>query len=123
MSAMEPALLRDDCIFCRIAAGRLPAAWVYESETVLAFEDANPVAPVHVLVIPRTHISDPSALDETTAPLMGEMFLAARLVAERKGIAASGYRLVMNTGRDGGQSVYHMHLHVLGGRRMSWPPG
>lgn len=81
------------------------------------------MAPVHVLVIPRAHISDPSALDETTAPLMSELFLVARLVAEQKGIAGSGYRLVMNAGRDGGQSVFHIHLHVLGGRKMTWPPG
>ncbi len=123
MSVMESTPVRHDCPFCQIVDGRLPATRIFESETVLAFEDIHPVAPVHVLVIPRAHISDPSALDETTAPLMGEMFLVARRVAEQKGIAASGYRLVMNTGRDGGQSVFHMHLHVLGGRMMAWPPG
>ncbi len=115
--------MSENCVFCQIVAGRLPATRLYESETVLAFEDIRPIAPVHVLVIPRAHISDPSALDETTAPLMSDLFLAVRHVVEQKGITGSGYRLVMNAGRDGGQSVFHMHLHILGGRRMAWPPG
>lgn len=111
------------CVFCRIAAGELPARIVYETEQVLAFWDISPIAPVHILIIPRQHIQDTSMLDETTAPVMAEMFLAARDVAAREGIDDTGYRLLINTGRDGGQSVFHMHMHLLGGRKMRWPPG
>ena len=115
--------MSDACIFCQIAAGELPAEIVYETDDVLAFRDLNPVAPTHVLIIPRQHIQAPSALDAATAPVMGEIFLAAGQVAAQIGLTERGYRLVMNEGRDGGQSVFHMHLHLLGGRRLTWPPG
>jgi len=111
------------CIFCRIAAGELPAERLYEDDTVLAFRDINPAAPSHILLIPRQHIDGPAAVDEATAPILGHLVLAARRVAEQEGLAADGYRLVMNQGTNGGQSVHHLHLHVLGGRRMGWPPG
>jgi histidine triad (HIT) family protein len=115
--------MTSDCIFCRIAAGEQPASLVFESDTVVAFRDIAPAAPVHVLIIPRQHIVDPSSLDETSAPVMADMFMAARTIAAQLGVAESGYRLVMNQGQDGGQSVFHMHLHLLAGRWMAWPPG
>ncbi len=111
------------CIFCQISAGTRPATVVYESPRVLAFRDIQPVAPVHSLIIPRQHIVEPSALDEATAGVVAEMVLAARDVAAAEGVAATGYRLVMNQGAHGGQSVFHMHLHLLGGRPLRWPPG
>jgi histidine triad (HIT) family protein len=115
--------MADACVFCRIAAGEVAADIVYENDAVVAFRDVHPVAPTHILVIPRRHIAGPSSLDEATASVMADLFLAAKAVAEREGIAAGGYRLVMNQGENGGQSVFHLHLHVLGGRRMAWPPG
>lgn len=115
--------MADDCLFCKIVAGDLPAKVVHESATVLAFEDINPAAPHHILVIPKQHIMGPLDLDETTAGIMGDLFLAAKTVAVEAGFAETGYRLVMNQGRQGGQSVFHVHLHVLGGRQMGWPPG
>lgn len=113
----------DHCVFCRIVAGELPANIIYENDQVVAFHDVNPVAPLHVLIIPKAHIADPSSLDENSAPVMANIFLAARAVAAQFGVAESGYRLVMNQGSHGGQTVFHMHLHLLAGRRMTWPPG
>jgi histidine triad (HIT) family protein len=113
----------NGCIFCRIAAGELPAERLYEDGTVLAFRDIRPVAPVHILVIPRQHIVGLADLDEATAPVMASLFLAARHIAAQEGLAEEGYRLVINQGVNGGQSVYHLHLHILGGRHMGWPPG
>jgi len=115
--------LASDCIFCRIAAGEIPAKLVREDENVVAFRDIDPKAPTHVVVIPRRHIASVNDLEPGDAALLGEIFLAAKEIAREEGIAASGYRLVVNTGRDGGQSVDHIHLHLLGGRRHSWPPG
>lgn len=112
-----------DCIFCRIAAGEIPARIILETESVLAFHDLNPVAPQHALVIPRRHIA---TLDEAVAEdreLLGDMMLAGAEVARQLGFAETGYRTVLNCKHDGGQAVYHIHLHVLGGRNMSWPPG
>jgi histidine triad (HIT) family protein len=109
-----------DCIFCGIAAGEVPSRIVYSDEEVVAFEDVNPGAPVHVLVIPRRHLAD---VRDLTGPLLERMFSVARSVAEEKGVGESGYRLVFNVGPDAGQSVLHAHLHLLGGRRMAWPPG
>lgn len=113
----------EHCVFCRIVAGELPARIAHETEQVLAFHDVSPVAPQHVLIIPKAHIQDPSGLDERTAPVMAEIFLVAGKVAADLGVDGAGYRLVMNQGADGGQSVFHMHLHLLAGRRMAWPPG
>ena len=115
--------MTENCIFCRIVAGEIPATCLLETETVLAFEDISPAAPTHILIIPKQHIVDPSSLDNATASVMSDIFLAAKTVAEHQGISNSGYRLVMNQGVNGGQSVFHMHLHLLGGRRMHWPPG
>ncbi len=115
--------MASDCIFCRIAAGEIPAKLVREDENVVAFRDIDPKAPTHVVVIPRRHIASVNDLEPGDAALLGEIFLAAKEIAREEGIAASGYRLVVNTGRDGGQSVDHIHLHLLGGRRHSWPPG
>ena len=113
----------ENCIFCRIVEGSLPADRVYENQHVLAFRDIHPVAPVHILVIPRQHLVGPSFLDEDAAFLMAEMFLAVKEIALKEGIDGTGYRLVMNQGMDGGQEIHHMHLHILGGRRLRWPPG
>ena len=111
------------CVFCQIAAGQQPAKIVCEDELAIAFRDINPQAPVHILIVPRVHIGGPLSVDGDNAPLIGHLVAMAAQVAEREGIAGSGYRLVLNQGRDGGQSVYHIHLHLLGGRRMTWPPG
>jgi len=111
------------CVFCEIVAGERPAAIVYEDEAVIAFHDVNPAAPVHILVIPREHLGGPHAFDHTNAGLAGHLLVVAAQVARDLGIAPSGYRLVMNDGAHGGQSVFHVHLHLLGGRRMAWPPG
>ena len=114
---------QDNCIFCKIVAKDIPAQIIYENEHVLAFEDLNPQAPCHVLVIPKKHITSGNDMTIEDTECLGAMLLAGRKVAELKGIADKGYRFVMNTGQDGGQSVYHIHLHVLGGRALTWPPG
>ncbi|MBU0501386.1 MAG: histidine triad nucleotide-binding protein [Gammaproteobacteria bacterium] len=112
-----------DCIFCKIAAGDIPATKLYEDDRVVAFRDLNPQAPTHLLVIPRRHIATLNDLELDDAALIGSMYLAAKEVAAAEGIAEAGYRTVFNCNRDGGQEVFHLHLHVLGGRQMSWPPG
>ena len=113
----------EECIFCKIAQAQMKSTIVFSDDEIVAFRDINPQAPKHILVIPKTHIAGPLALDEVQAPVMGELFLAAKFIATQAGFAEAGYRLVMNQGRQGGQSVYHMHLHILGGRQMAWPPG
>lgn len=110
------------CIFCRIAAKDVPATIVYEDGDVVAFRDLSPQAPVHVLVIPRRHVGSLNDMVESDAALLGAMMLAAKRVAAEAGLA-TGYRVVANSGPDAGQSVAHLHFHVLGGRPMSWPPG
>ena len=110
-----------NCLFCRIVRGEIPAAVVAENESAIAFRDIGPQAPVHVLVIPRAHLG--SLNDAADAPLLGELLAFAKRVASSEGVADSGYRVVINTGADGGQSVGHLHLHVLGGRALKWPPG
>ena len=112
-----------DCLFCKIAAGEIPAELVYESDDVVAFRDINPQAPTHVLVIPRTHIATINDIEEGHQALVGSLYSAARQIAADEGIAEAGYRAVMNCNEGAGQSVFHIHLHVLGGRLMSWPPG
>ena len=112
-----------DCLFCSIAAGDVPASRVLESPRTIAFPDINPRAPVHVLVIPRDHYPDLAALAAAGDGLVDELTAQAALVASRQGIADSGYRVVFNTGPHGGQTVSHVHAHVLGGRPLSWPPG
>jgi histidine triad (HIT) family protein len=113
----------DDCLFCRIVAGEVPADVVLEGEDTLAFRDINPQAPVHVLVIPRRHIDNAATVAAGDAEVVAELLLTARAVAEQEGVLDSGYRLVFNVGDDALNSVPHLHLHVVGGRRLSWPPG
>jgi histidine triad (HIT) family protein len=114
---------QQSCIFCRIVAGEIQADVVREDGDTLAFRDLDPRAPVHVLVIPKRHIGSVNDVTEDDRGVMGALFVAARAVAEREGVAEGGYRVVMNTGGDAGQSVDHAHLHVLGGRHLAWPPG
>ncbi len=120
MSAPGPGA---DCIFCGIVAGEIPARILGEARRALAFADIAPVAPTHALVVPREHITDAAALGAAHGELLAEMAALAREVAERAGVAASGYRLVFNVGDDAGNSVPHLHLHVIGGRALAWPPG
>ncbi|HEX6589460.1 MAG TPA: histidine triad nucleotide-binding protein [Longimicrobiales bacterium] len=111
------------CIFCGIGRGEVPARTVLENEDVVAFHDLNPMAPTHVLVIPRRHIESIDAMTADDVDLIGRVFAAAKEVARQEGLAADGYRLVTNIGANGGQTVPHLHVHVLGGRHMKWPPG
>ena len=113
----------EETIFSKIIRKEIPADIVYESENVLAFRDISPQAPTHVLVIPKKYIRDINGVVEEDAALIGEMVLAAKHVAEEDGIAAEGYRLVVNTGEPAGQTVFHLHMHILGGRMFGWPPG
>jgi histidine triad (HIT) family protein len=113
----------SDCLFCRIAAGDVPADVVHDGERLLAFRDIKPQAPVHVLVIPREHIASLGDAGDEHSGVLGEILLLARDLALAEGIAEAGFRTVVNTGRDGGQSVDHLHLHLLGGRSLGWPPG
>jgi histidine triad (HIT) family protein len=112
-----------DCIFCRIVAGDLPAEEVASSPLTFAFRDVNPAMPTHVLVVPRRHIESAATIDPADADVLSEMFQTARRVAELEGLADRGWRLVFNVGDDARNSVPHLHLHVLGGRPMDWPPG
>lgn len=111
----------SDCLFCRIASGEIPAKLVAESATCVALRDIAPQAPTHILVIPRVHIASLNAVTDTT--IVADMTAMAQQLARDEGIAERGYRVVMNTNHDGGQSVHHLHLHLLGGRSMKWPPG
>jgi histidine triad (HIT) family protein len=113
----------DNCIFCKMVRGEIRPDLVYEDDEVLAFRDLNPQAPTHVLVIPKRHIGTLNDLLPQDAELVGRLFLAARRVAEIDGIAERGYRTLINCNAEAGQSVFHVHLHVLGGRPMHWPPG
>lgn len=111
------------CIFCRIARGEIPANVVLDEPELLAFRDINPVAPTHVLVIPKRHIASLAEITAAEAGLVGKMLLAAREIAAREGALGNGFRTVFNSGPDAGQTVAHLHLHVLAGRDMTWPPG
>ena len=111
------------CLFCKIASGEIPAKVILQNDHVMAFHDIHPGAPKHALVIPKEHITSIHDVTREHAVMLGELMLAGREVAEQLGLGDSGYRLVMNTGKDGGQSVFHLHLHVMGGRPMAWPPG
>jgi len=112
-----------DCLFCAIVAGEIPATRVLETDRILAFRDINPQAPTHVLVIPKTHYPDVAALAAADAALLGEVIDAVQQVAVADGVAETGYRVVFNTGADAGQTVLHVHGHLLGGRVFTWPPG
>ena len=113
----------SNCLFCRIAAGDIPAKIAYQDEDVVAFHDINPQAPLHVLVIPRKHIATINDLQADDAEIVGKLFLVAQQIATEAGYGDDGYRVVMNCGVDAGQTVFHIHLHLLAGRRLTWPPG
>ena len=112
-----------DCLFCRIIKGDIPAEVVYKDEFVLAFKDINPQAPTHLLIIPHKHISTLNDLEPADNVLLGQMAQAAKTLAKELNIAESGYRVVMNCNSGAGQTVFHIHLHLLGGRQLTWPPG
>jgi histidine triad (HIT) family protein len=113
----------ENCLFCKIVRSEIPATVVLDNDEVLAFRDLNPMAPTHVLVIPKRHIVGIDHVAADDGPVLEAMFLAAKAIAVADGVDESGYRTVFNVGPDSGQSVPHLHLHVLGGRQMSWPPG
>ncbi len=113
----------SDCLFCKIISGEIPSSKVYEDEYVYAFNDISPEAPVHVLIVPKEHIESANDIDENNADIVAKIFLAAKKIAKEKGIAEGGYRIVNNCGDNGGQTVKHLHFHLLGGRALSWPPG
>jgi len=113
----------SDCLFCRIITKQIPAAIVYESPTLLAFDDIHPQATTHVLIIPKEHISTLNDAKAQHKELLGDLVLAAQEIAKKRGHGDDGYRVVMNCNRDGGQTVFHIHLHLLAGRHFSWPPG
>lgn len=113
----------EDCIFCKIVAGDIASSQVYNDQFVTAFRDINPAAPTHILIIPNKHIASVNELSMDDEQLMGHLFTVAKQIAEQEGVAESGYRLILNTGPDGGQVVYHIHLHLLGGQKMRHPMG
>ena len=113
----------NNCLFCGIIEGRIKGTLVYEDESVVAFKDIAPKAPVHILIVPRKHIATLMDLDGDDGKLVGEIFRVAAKLAQEQGIATRGFRVVVNCGADAGQSVFHLHYHLLGGRQMSWPPG
>jgi histidine triad (HIT) family protein len=113
----------SECIFCKMVAGEIRPDVIYEDDDVLAFNDIHPQAPTHFLVIPKTHIATLNDLDEAQAPLVGKLFLTAKRIAADRGFAGPGYRTVLNCNAQAGQTVFHVHLHVLAGRLMGWPPG
>ena len=112
-----------DCLFCKIAAGEIAAELVFKNDSVVAFRDINPQAPTHILVIPRKHIATINDIGQDDSSLVGELYLVAAELARKEGFADEGYRVVMNCNEGAGQTVFHIHLHLLGGRRFSWPPG
>lgn len=114
---------QPDCLFCRIVNGEIPADIVYESNSLVAFRDINAQAPTHILLIPRHHIATMNELHDSDAGLAGELLVTAARIAADEGLADDGYRVVMNCNEAAGQSVFHIHLHLLGGRQMTWPPG
>ena len=113
----------SDCLFCRIVQNSIPSRKVYEDDQCLAFEDINPQARVHILVIPKKHLSSLADVEESDRALMGHLMMVCSKIAKEMDIEKSGYRVVANTGQDAGQTVFHLHLHVLGGRMFQWPPG
>ena len=113
----------DDCIFCKIIKGEIPSKKIYEDEDVLAFYDISPESPVHFLVIPKEHIESVNELNKGNSRIISHIFLVINKIVNDLGISETGYRIVNNTGREGGQTVNHMHFHVLGGRSLQWPPG
>ena len=112
-----------DCLFCKIVAGEIPSERIYENEKILVFHDISPQAPFHALIIPKIHISTLNDLPEEQTGLAGSLFLAAKSVAKGHGFSGDGYRVVVNTNKGGGQVVFHIHMHLLAGRQLTWPPG
>lgn len=115
--------MSDNCIFCKIVSGEIPSELIYEDEVCIAFNDISPQAPTHVLVIPREHFASLNEADESRRTLLGHLMLKTAEIASEKGIAEKGYRVVINTNDDGGQTVFHLHIHLLGGRQFIFPPG
>jgi histidine triad (HIT) family protein len=115
--------MAPDCLFCRIVAGEIPSTKVEEDDRVLAIRDINPQAPTHILLMPKAHVGSAQDLGKNDGTLLGDIFAMSADLADREGIASTGYRVVTNVGRDAGQSVDHLHFHLLGGRRFAWPPG
>ena len=113
----------DSCIFCKIKNKEIPSKIVFEDERIVAFNDANPQAPVHILLIPKEHFASLNDVPEEKKDILGHLLLKARQIAQQEGISKNGYRIVLNTERDSGQEVFHIHFHLLGGRGMTWPPG
>jgi histidine triad (HIT) family protein len=113
----------NDCLFCKLIAREVPGSIVYEDERVLAFNDINPQAPTHVLIVPKRHVASLGDLTAEDDQMVGELVRRAAAIAKERGIAAGGFRTVFNTNRDAGQTVFHIHLHLIGGRRLHWPPG
>jgi histidine triad (HIT) family protein len=113
----------ENCLFCKIATGQIPSKIVYQDQDIVAFVDINPQAPHHVLVVPRRHISSMSDLTLEDGPILAKLFVTAQELAHQLGIDESGFRFLINVGPDSGQSVFHLHFHLLGGRRLGWPPG
>ncbi|MDX2346155.1 MAG: histidine triad nucleotide-binding protein [Legionella sp.] len=112
-----------DCLFCGIVSHEIPSQIVFENDAIMAFRDVNPQAPTHILIIPKKHIQNINHVTSDDAELLGNLVLAAQSIAAEEGLKDAGYRLVFNTNEHGGQTVYHIHLHLLGGRQMNWPPG
>src|SRR4051812_36189041 len=112
-----------DCLFCKIVDNKIPAKVIYKDDRALAFRDINPQAPTHVLIIPYRHIPSLNDLDDNDAELVGRLHVVAKQLAEDEGIATDGYRVLFNTGKYAGQTVFHIHLHLIGGRELGWPPG
>jgi histidine triad (HIT) family protein len=116
-------IMMSDCLFCGIVEGRVPGDVVYRDESVVAFRDLRPQAPVHVLIVPRKHVATISDLEGNDQAVVNQIFVVIAKLAREQGIAESGFRVVINSGADAGQSVFHLHFHLLGGRHLSWPPG
>jgi histidine triad (HIT) family protein len=115
--------MTDSCIFCKIVSKEAKATILYQDDQVTAFRDTHPVAPTHILIVPNRHIESVTALELEDEQLMGHLFIIARKLAEQEGIAGGGYRLITNTGPNGGQTIFHLHLHLIGGQRMKYPMG
>jgi histidine triad (HIT) family protein len=115
--------MTSDCLFCKIIAGDIPSNEVYSDDDVYAFHDINPAAPTHVLIIPKKHLTDIDEASLEDTALLGKLLLKANEIASSLGLAQEGFRYVINTGKDGGQTVFHLHMHILGGRALGWPPG
>ena len=113
----------SDCLFCGIVEGRVPGNVVYRDESIVAFRDIRPQAPVHILIVPRKHVATTLELEANDQAVVGQIFLVISKLAREQGLAESGFRVVANSGADAGQTVFHLHFHLLGGRRFSWPPG